>query len=68
MAEHKEKLRKTLEDQCKELEENKNKLTKQVSGQEALLGEKHLIWDMIIAEASKLWPYLDFIQDKEGAT
>ena len=64
MAENKEKARKTLEDKCKELVEKNNKLTKQVSGQASLQGEKHLIWDVMIKEATKIWPYLDCIQDK----
>ena len=68
MAELKEELIKKLEDHCKELEDNNNKLTKQVSGQASLQGEKHLIWDMIIVEANKLQPYLDFIQDKGCVT
>ena len=67
MAKNKEKTRKMLEDKCKELVENNDKLTKQVSGQAALQGAKHLIWDVIIAEEAKLWPYLDFIWDKDTA-
>ena len=61
MVENKEKMRKMLEDKCKELVENNNKQTKQVPGQAALQGEKHIIWDVMITEASELRPYLDFI-------
>ena len=68
MAKHEEKERKALENHCKELEEKKNKLTKQVSGQVALQGEKHLIQDVMITEAPKVQPYLDFIRDKDITT
>ena len=64
MAEKKEKDRKILEDKCREMIEKNNKLEKQVSGQEALQGVEHLIWDVLIVEVSKLRPYLDFILDK----
>ena len=65
MANVNEGLKKKVEECCKELEAKNNELTKQVSGQEALIGEKNLIWDMIIVEENKVWAYLDFIQDKE---
>ena len=48
MAIIKEGIRKKLEERCKELEDKNDKLTKIASGQAALQGEKHLIWDMII--------------------
>ena len=32
---------------------------------EASTGAKHIIWDFIILEATKLRPYLDYILDKE---
>ena len=35
--------RKKLEEKCKELVDKNNKLTKQVTGQSALQGEKHFI-------------------------
>ena len=57
-----------MEDKCKELVDKNNKLTKQVTGQFALQGAKHLIWDILTAEASKLRPYLDFILDKDIVT
>ena len=66
MANVKEGLKKKVEERCKELEDNKSELRKQVSGQEALIGAKHLIWDMIIVEATKVRPYLEFIQDNEN--
>ena len=28
-------------------------------------GDRHLLWDMLILEATKIRPYLNFIQDKE---
>ena len=36
-------------------------------GKLALQGARHLIWDQIIIEANKFWPYLDFIEDQESA-
>ena len=38
---------------------------KQVTRKLPVQGDKHIIWDMIIAEATKLRPYLDYILDKE---
>ena len=66
MANIKEGLKKKVEECCKELEYKNDELKKQALGQEALIGANHLIWDMIIVEATKAWPYLDFIQDKEN--
>ena len=43
-------------------------MTKQVTGHFYLQGAKHLIWDVLIVEAAKLRPYLDFILDKEIVT
>ena len=63
-----EQERKKLEDKCKELVEKNNKLEKQVWRQSTLQGEKHLIWDVSIAEVAKLMPYLDFILDKDIIT
>ena len=54
MVGKKEKVRKELEDHCKELMETKRKLAKQVSGQASLQGEKHLISDVMITEFDKL--------------
>ena len=60
--------RNKLEDKCKELVDKNNKLTKQVTGQSTLQGAKHLIWDVLIAEATKLGPYFDFILEKDIVT
>ena len=54
MVAHKEKLKKMLEDQCKELEDKNNKMTKQFSCKASLQGEKHLSWDVIISKIAKL--------------
>ena len=43
------------------------KLSQQVVGKLSLQGARHLIWDQIIIEANKFWPYLDFIEDQESA-
>ena len=34
-------------------------------GKFALQGARHLIWDQIIMETDKFWPYLDIIEDQE---
>ena len=60
--------RNKLEDKCKEQVDKNNKLKKHVTGQSTLQGEKHLIWDVLIAEASKIRPYFDFILDKDIVT
>ena len=45
MANVREELKKKVEEHCKELEGKNSELEKQVLGQEALIGAKHLIWD-----------------------
>ena len=34
-------------------------------GKLALQGARHLIWDQIIMEDDKFWPYLDIVEDQE---
>ena len=63
----KEEEKKNLEERCQELINQNTKLTKQVVGQMALQGAKHMIWDEIIKETNKFRPYLDFIVDQESA-
>ena len=60
----KEDERKDMENKCKDLLDENDKLMKQVTGQMHVQGAKHIIWDMIIVEAEKLKPYLDYILDK----
>ena len=48
------------------MERKNNELSKLVLGQVALVGARHLIWDMIIEEEDKVHTYLDFIQYKEN--
>ena len=43
------------------------KLSQQVIGKSTLQGDRHLVWDQIIAEADKFIPYIDFIADQENA-
>ena len=43
------------------------KLNKQVVGQMALQGTRHMIWDEIIKEASRFRLYLDYVADQENA-
>ena len=45
MANVKEGLKKKVEEHCRELKGKNNELEKQVLGQEALIGWKHLLWD-----------------------
>ena len=61
----KEEERKAIENKYKELLDKNDKLVKQLSGQLHIQGEKHIIWDMIITEAGKLRPSMNYILDKE---
>ena len=61
----KEEERKALENKYKELLDKNEKLVKQLSGKLPMQGERHLIWDMIIAEAIKGRPYFNYILEKE---
>ena len=54
-----------MENKCKGLLDKNDKLMKQFTVQLHVQGAKHIIWDMIIAEAGKLRPYLNYILDKE---
>ena len=63
----KEEEKKKLQERFQELINENTKLTKQVVGQMALQGAKHIIWDEIIKEANKFRSYLDFIADQESA-
>ena len=65
IAVKREQERKTLENICKELVDHNNKLIKQVTGQLALQGAQHIIWVVLISEASKIRPYLDYILDQD---
>ena len=56
-----------VEGKCQELINQNTKLTKQVVGQMALQGARHMIWDKIILEANNFRPYLDYIADQESA-
>ena len=40
-------------------------LAKQLTRQLPVQGARHLLWDMIIAEETKIKIYLNFIKDKE---
>ena len=61
----KEEERKYWECKCKDLLDKNEKLMNQVTGRLHVQGAKHIIWDMIIVEATQLRPYLDYILDKE---
>ena len=67
MALKKEEEKKMLEERCQELINQNAKLNKQVVGQIALQGARHMIWDEIIKEASKFRLYLDYVADQENA-
>ena len=57
--------REKTEEKCQELIQQNTKLSQQVVGKISLQGARHLIWDKIIIEADKFWPYLDFVEDQE---
>ena len=59
--EKEEKRTKKIDKKCQELTQQNAKLSKQVVGNMALQGARHLIWDQKITEANKFRPYLDFI-------
>ena len=59
----KEQEKKKVEEKCQQLIHQNTKLTKQVDGQMALQGARHMNWDNIIQDANKFRPYLDFIVD-----
>ena len=63
----KEEEKKNLEEICQELINQNAKLNKQVVGQMALQGDRHMIWDEIIKEASRFRLYLDYVVDHENA-
>ena len=58
--EKEEQRRKEIDKKCQELTQQNAKLGKQVVGNMALWGARHLIWDQIIIESSKLRPFLEF--------
>ena len=55
--------RESAEEKCRELTQQNRKLSQQVISKLALQGTKHLIWDQIIMEDDKFWPYLNVITD-----
>ena len=61
MALKKEEDKKKLEEICQELIDQNAKLNKQVVGQMALQGARHMIWDEINKEASKFRLYLNYV-------
>ena len=65
MINKKEEEKRLFEDKSKELLEKNEKLAEKVSGKLLVQGSRHLIWDNIITEATKMRPYLKFIKDKE---
>ena len=65
LALKREQERKAWEEKCQELQSKNDKLMKQVTRQPSLEGVKHIIWDTLILEASKLRTYLYYILDKE---
>ena len=67
MASKKEEEKKKLVERCKELIDQNAKLNKQVIGQMALQGARHMIWDEIIKEETNFRVYLDYVADQEDA-
>ena len=54
-----------MENKYKDFLYKNDKLVKQLTRQFPIQRENHIIWDMIITEAGKLRPYLNYILDKE---
>ena len=61
----KEKERNLFENMNKELLDINDKLAKYLSRQFPIQGAKHLLWDMIIVDGTKIRTYLNYIKDKE---
>ena len=61
MIKRKEEEKMIFENKNTQLLEKNEKLVEKVSGQLPVQGSRHLIWDMIITEATKIRPYLNFI-------
>ena len=61
----KEEEKRFIENKSKELLDKNEKLAEKIPGQLPVHGASHLIWDIIIKEATKIRPYLDFMKDKE---
>jgi cell division protein FtsB len=49
-----------------DLQERVSKLKNRLKGKTLLQGAKHVIWDVIAAEAAKFRVYLNFINDKDS--
>ena len=58
-----EEERNIFENKNKELLDINGKLTKQLSGQFLVQGVKQILWDMIIAEATKRRLHLNYIKE-----
>ena len=57
----KEEERRLFENKNKELLDRNEKLVKQLSRQLPVHGARHLLWDMIISEATRIRPYLNYV-------
>ena len=55
-----------MENKYKYLLDKNEKLMKQLTGKFSVEAEKNIIWDMLITNAGKLRPYLNYILDKEN--
>ena len=60
----KEEERKTLENKNRELMDKNEKLMKKLTIQLPVQGARHLLWDILILEATKIRPYLNYIQER----
>ena len=65
MIKNKEEEKINFENKNKELLEKNEILAENVSWKLPIQGAKHLIRDMVITKATKIWPYLNFIKYKE---
>ena len=61
----KEEEKKALENKCKGMLDKNEKFEKQLFGKLPIWGARNIVWDMIIVEAIKLRPYLNYIMEKE---
>ena len=61
----KEEEMRLFQNKNKEFLDKNDKLVKQLPRQLPIQGSRHILWDMIISEATRIRPYLNYIHDKE---
>ena len=55
---------KNLKKQKKDLENTVSKQKEKLKGKLQIQGAKHMIWDQILVEVTKMWEFLNVVEDK----